>query len=62
MNKDDLASLLDGEELLKTLDVKTLVLDIVRDLPDEELLIIFWDKLPKLTKDYVRDYLYMRRS
>jgi hypothetical protein len=62
MNKDELESLLDGDELLRTLDVKTLVLDIVRELPDEELLTIFWSKLPNLTKDYVRDYLYMKRS
>ena len=62
MNKDELESLLDGDELLRTLDVKTLVLDIVRELPDEELLTIFWSKLPALTKDYVRDYLYMKRS
>lgn len=62
MNKDELESLLDGDELLRTLDVKTLVLDIVRELPDEELLTIFWSKLPALSKDYVRDYLYMKRS
>jgi len=62
MNKDELTSLLDGEELLRTLDVKTLVLDIVKELPDEELLTIFWSKLPDLSTDYVRDYLYMKRS
>ncbi len=62
MTKDELESLLAGEDLLRTLDVKTLVLDIVRDLPDEELLSIFWSKLPQLSKDYVRDYLYMKRS
>jgi len=62
MNKDELTSLLDGEELLRTLDVKTLVLDIVKELPDEELLTIFWSKLPQLSADYVRDYLYMKRS
>lgn len=62
MTKDELNALLSGEELLRTLDVKTLVLDIVRELPDEELLSIFWAKLPDLTKEYVRDYLYMKRS
>ena len=62
MNKDELESLLDGEELIRTLDVKTLVLDIVRELPEEDLMKIFWDKLPELSKDYVRDYLYMKRS
>ena len=62
MTKEELNALLENEELLKTLDVKTLVLDIVRDLPDDELLSIFWSKLPNLSKDYVRDYLYMKRS
>jgi hypothetical protein len=62
MTKEELESLLAGEDLLRTLDVKTLVLDIVRDLPDEELLSIFWSKLPQLSKEYVRDYLYMKRS
>ncbi|HEY9688050.1 MAG TPA: hypothetical protein V6C52_13835 [Coleofasciculaceae cyanobacterium] len=62
MTKEELEALLAGEDLLRTLDVKTLVLDIVRDLPDQELLSIFWSKLPDLTKDYVRDYLYMKRS
>ncbi|MCE3236495.1 MAG: hypothetical protein K0Q50_2686 [Vampirovibrio sp.] len=62
MTKDELDALLSGEDLLRTLDVKTLVLDIVRELPDDELLSIFWSKLPNLSKDYVRDYLYMKRS
>ena len=62
MTKEELESLLDSEDLLRTLDVKTLVLDIVRELPDEELLTIFWSKLPNLSKEYVRDYLYMKRS
>jgi hypothetical protein len=62
MTKEELESLLAGEDLIRTLDVKTLVLDIVRDLPDQELLTIFWSKLPQLSKEYVRDYLYMKRS
>lgn len=62
MTKEELETLLAGEDLIRTLDVKTLVLDIVRELPEEELLGIFWDKLPGLDKNYVRDYLYMKRS
>lgn len=62
MTKEELEALVGGQDLLRTLDVKTLVLDIVRDLPEQELLTIFWDKLPELSKEYVRDYLYMRRS
>ncbi len=62
MTKEELDALLSGEDLLRTLDVKTLVLDIVRDLPEQELMSIFWAKLPELSKEYVRDYLYMKRS
>ncbi len=62
MTKDELQALLSGEDLIKTLDVKTLVLDIVKELPEQELLSIFWSKLPDLSREYVRDYLYMKRS
>lgn len=62
MTKEELDTLLSGEELMRTLDVKTLVLDIVREMPEEELLTIFWTKLPHLSKEDVRDYLYMKRS
>ncbi len=62
MTKDELDALLGGEELMRTLDVKTLVVDIVREMPEEELLTIFWDKLHTLSPEYVRDYLYMKRS
>jgi hypothetical protein len=62
MTKEELDTLLAGEELMRTLDVKTLVLDIVRDLPEDELAAIFWSKLPDLSKEEVRDYLYMKRA
>jgi hypothetical protein len=62
MTKEDLEDLLGGEELMRTLDVKTLVLDIVREMSQEELLTIFWSKLPELEKEYVRGYLYMKRA
>ncbi|WP_303675046.1 hypothetical protein [Vampirovibrio chlorellavorus] len=62
MTQEELNTLLAGEELLRTLDVKTLVLDIVREMPEEEMLTIFWDKLPQLRQEFVKDYLYMKRS
>jgi hypothetical protein len=62
MTQEELNTLLAGEELLRTLDVKTLVLDIVREMPEEEMLTIFWDKLPQLKQEFVKDYLYMKRS
>lgn len=62
MTKDELDELLDGADMLNTLDVKTLVLDIVREMKSDELLDIFWKKIPELEKDYVRGYLYMKRA
>ena len=62
MTEEELNLLLAGGNLMHTLDVKTLVLDIVRDLSDEEILKIFWSKMPGLSKEYVRDYLYMKRG
>jgi hypothetical protein len=62
MTKNDLEELLGGDDLLRTLDVKTLVLDVVREMPPEELLDIFWAKIPEMEKEYVRGYLYMKRS
>lgn len=62
MTQDELLQLLDGEEILKTLDIKTLVLDTMRDMPQEEFLDIFWEKLPALQSQYVKDYLYMKRT
>jgi hypothetical protein len=62
MQKEDLQILLEGEELLKALDIKTLVLDLVKEMPDEQVMGIFWDKLPTLEIETVREYLYMRRQ
>jgi hypothetical protein len=62
MTRDELNEILGGEELTGTLDVRTLVLDIFREMPESDLLAIFWEKLPSLSVDYVRDYLYMRRG
>lgn len=62
MTEEELNGLLNGEDLFQTLDVKTLVLDIVRDMPQDELMTIFRDKLPSLSPGYVKDYLYMKRK
>ena len=61
MTKEELEQLLGGEPLEFSIDIKTMVLDLVRDMPKEELLEIFWDKLPEIQEDKVRDYLYMKR-
>ncbi|MGE0200109.1 MAG: hypothetical protein AB7P76_03980 [Candidatus Melainabacteria bacterium] len=61
MTKDELNTLLDGQDLMNTLDIKTLVLDLVRDMSTEEIQTIFWQKLPDLNIETLRDYLYMKR-
>ena len=62
MTPEELDAFLSGEDVSHTLDVKTLVLDLVRNMSDDEINQIFYSKLPDLTPDYLRDYLYMRRS
>ena len=62
MNKKELEQLVGGSDLEGVLDVKTLVLDIVRDMKQEEIMKIFWDKLPSLSAEFVRDYFYMKRG
>ncbi len=62
MTKDELEKMLGDEDLFNTLDVKTLVLDKVREMEKDELMAIFWAKLPEITVDEIKDYFYMRRA
>jgi len=62
MNKKELEQLVGGSDLDGVLDVKTLVLDLVREMKQDEVMRIFWDKLPSLSAEFVRDYFYMKRG
>ncbi|MFM7468683.1 MAG: hypothetical protein ACKO37_04200 [Vampirovibrionales bacterium] len=62
MKREELEALLEGEDLMQTVDVKTLVLDLVKQFKKEELLDIFWEKLPDLESDWLRGYFYMKRQ
>lgn len=62
MSPEELEELLSGEDVNHTLDVKTLVLDVVRNMDEDEIKAIFHNKLPDLSADFVKDYLYMKRS
>ena len=62
MTPEELEMLLNGDDLLKTLDVKTMVFDLLKEMPQDEYVKLFWDKLPELDESFVRDYLYMKRS
>lgn len=61
MTQDELFELLGHQDILRDLDVKTLVLDLVRErLDQDELLQLFWSHLPELDEAYVKDYFYRR--
>lgn len=63
LTKEELYQLLGHEDILKDLDVKTLVLDLVRHkLTQDEILTIFWDHLGDLEASYVKGYRYRRFS
>ena len=61
MNEVELNELLGGEPIEMALDFKTLVIDLVREMSEEELLGILHQKLPGLSSDFVKDYLFMKR-
>jgi len=62
LTKEELEQLLGGEELMRTLDIKTLVLDIVKRMDESQILNIFWKELPHLSDAEIKDYFYMRRG
>ena len=61
MTEDELHQRIGSADLLGQLDIQTLVLDIVRKMPESEWLAIFHKKLPDLTWEQLEDYLYMKR-
>jgi hypothetical protein len=62
MEKAEFLKFLGDKPLLATLDIKTLILDLIRDLPQEELLELFWQKLPQLSETNLQEYLFMQRD
>lgn len=63
MKEEDLQKLLNGEDLLYKLDVKTLILDLInKHTNDEDIIKMFMDKLPDLDEAYVKRFLYMIRK
>lgn len=60
---EDLYQLLGHQDVFRDLDVKTLVLDLVKkQFTEEELLALFWKHLEDLDPDYVKGYLYRKFS
>ena len=62
MTPDELNEHLGNQELAQTVDVKTLVIDLVRKMELDEIQTIFWNKLPELSLEDIKGYFYMRRG
>jgi hypothetical protein len=62
MTPEELQTLLNHKDLHNTLDVKTLVIDLVKKKELSELEEMFWDYLPLLSEEQVKGYLFMSRG
>lgn len=61
LTPDDLYTLVGHTEIQKDLDVKTLVLDLIRErIPQDEIISIFWRHLEGLDEEFVKGYFYRR--
>mgnify|MGYP006291187713 CR=1 FL=1 len=62
MTEDQLKQLLNGEDIHKRLDLKSLVLDLLKNKSTKkEILDIFYQKLPDLNEAYVKRFIFMKR-
>ena len=59
---DELNGYLEDQDLSQAIDVKTLVLDLVRKMELDEIQEIFWKKLEELSLDDIKGYFYMKRG
>lgn len=64
MNKDELLTLIGEEDqLLRLVDVRTLVLDIVRErMSEPDILSLFWMHLKDVDEVFLKDYFYRQRD
>lgn len=61
VTKDELYQLLGHQDIQRDLDVKTLVIDLIREkFTQEEILELFWAHLNDLESTYVKGYFYRR--
>jgi hypothetical protein len=61
MTETELQQLFATEALLDSVDIKTLVLDSVRQLSTEDVLPLFYTMLPRVNPQQLNGYLYMKR-
>ena len=63
MTKEELYQLIGHQDIQKDLDVKTLVLDLIRfKFTQEEVMDIFWGYLNNLDEEFIRGYFYRKFS
>jgi hypothetical protein len=62
MTPEQLRALLGNNDIHQTLDVKTLVIDIVRKKKPEELEPLFWENLDQIEEKQIQDYFFMSRG
>jgi hypothetical protein len=61
---DELAlkALLNGKPVEAVIDVRTLLIDQLKTLTQPQFNALFWEQLPQLSEQMVRNYLYMSRD
>jgi hypothetical protein len=62
MTPEQLRALLGNNDIHQTLDVKTLVIDIVRKKKPEDLEPLFWENLDQIEEKQIQDYFFMSRG
>lgn len=63
MTKDELFALLGTQDIHQEMDVKLVVLDLLRERLDlDEITELFWKHLPGLDAEFIADYFYRKRG
>lgn len=62
MTQDDLERILEGKDLLNTIDIRTLILDILKNSPEDKISELFYSTLPDIDEDYLKRFFYMTRA
>jgi hypothetical protein len=62
MTPDELQILLQGRALRDHLDIKTLVIDLIRQQPPEQIEALFHQLLPTISLEKAKGYIFMQRS
>jgi hypothetical protein len=62
MTPEELETLLEGKNIHQVLDVKTLILDLLKKKPPEDLEYKFREFLPELSEECIKGYFYMSRG